>query len=98
MASGVPTSTISDALIATAPGDSTWCCAFWVTTVPPTTIREIGRRAAGCTARATDASARLDSTFLALDCIVNAVPLRLVEHPLVHDALVTLRAAVTPPE
>jgi uracil phosphoribosyltransferase len=28
---------------------------------------------------------------------VNAVPVRLVEHPLVHDALVTLRGADTPP-
>ena len=29
---------------------------------------------------------------------MNAVPLRLVEHPLVHDALVTLRASATQPE
>jgi uracil phosphoribosyltransferase len=29
---------------------------------------------------------------------VNAVPVRLVDHPLVHDALVTLRDAATPPE
>jgi uracil phosphoribosyltransferase len=31
-------------------------------------------------------------------CIVNAVPLHLVEHPLVHDALATLRDVSTPPE
>ena len=31
-------------------------------------------------------------------CIVNAVPVHLVPHPLVHDALATLRDVSTPPE
>jgi uracil phosphoribosyltransferase len=31
-------------------------------------------------------------------CIVNPVPLHLVSHPLVHDALATLRDVSTPPE
>src|SRR5437588_9222502 len=67
-------------------------------TVPPTTSNVMGRRADGCAARRIAPSAMIDSTFIALDCIVTRVPLRLVEHPLVHDALVTLRASDTQPE
>jgi uracil phosphoribosyltransferase len=36
--------------------------------------------------------------FLISLCIVNAVPVHIVEHPLVHDALATLRDAATPSE
>src|SRR5687767_8998594 len=45
-------------------------------------------------ATATDSTVRMKVKFY----IVSTVPVHIVEHPLVHDALAILRDATTPPE
>src|SRR6516165_6057753 len=116
MASGVSTPTIVEPSIATAPGDSIWCAAFWVMTKRPTTMSDTCRAVCpatmtpaprahatsnrftlfDCTARSTRHALGISPT--PLPCIVKPVPLHLVDHPLAHDALATLRDKRTTPE
>src|SRR3954471_2200213 len=111
MAAGVSMPTMSRPSIAIAPGERTRPAGSTVTTIPPEMTRETGRRAA-CTER-TAATASTAAEMRSMDgrsypfspfpfaapvLYSEPVPLHLVPHPLVHDALATLRDAGTPPE
>ena len=99
--------------IATAPGESTRAEPSIVTTMPPVSTSETVRLG-GCAKTTDPAARRhaqirnsMDEefyqSFLCLSLFPfpfysDPVPLHLVSHPLVHDALATLRDASTPPE
>src|SRR5262249_8349567 len=103
IASGVSTATMSLPLMATAPGES--CCrdAFWETTVRPITMSETFWRVCAPSAATTTNVRTTVNRFMSdpvpypgtvdLTLLYSVrVPLHIVDHPLVHDALVKLRA------
>ena len=103
MFSAVSTATMSVPSMATAPLAITRLAASTVTTVPPVTTSEtwrggvLGRHAA---ARARDDGRRngkKPDAHRGILRTISPVPLHVITHPLVHDALMELRDARTAP-